>query len=190
MKLFIVFRVYNSDRELSLAVADTLEEGIEKVKAQHPDALNLYGEEAHINGYTITITPNKENDNSLISDPIQYIDNFDDEIYDALITIGKTKGIEINNDLVTNEMISEIRTHIITYLIDATDYTVDLALPKKQYQVGDSVPLKNCVGKIVHLSFLNRYGILLPNNEVDFTDYDRIEDLIADLQERHILINE
>lgn len=187
MKLFIIFRVYNSDREISLAVANTLEEATEKVKARHPDALNLYGEEAHINGYTITVTPNRENENSLISDPFQYIDNFDDAIYDTLITIAKTKGIEIDNDLVTNEMISEIRTHIISYLMNVTDYTVDLTPPKKQYQVGDSVQLKSGLGKIIFIPSMNLYGILFPNHEVKYSTFDNVDDLTEYLKDTGLL---
>jgi hypothetical protein len=82
---------------------------------------------------------------NIVTDEVEYINTFDDIMYVALKNIGKLKGISIENlygeDVLTNEMLGEIRNLIVDYLTTATANTVDLSPPAKEYSLGDKVEL-------------------------------------------------
>lgn len=99
----------------------------------------------------------------IINDDIAYVDYFDDMIYEMIIKIGKTKGLRVEElygeDVLTNEMLSQVRYNIIAFLANVTDKHIDLSPPMRKYKLGDTIYVDNEECKIIQLGE-ESYGVL------------------------------
>jgi hypothetical protein len=139
MKLFKITYEYQTGQWTSgatpseLIVAKDLEDAKNKCREKHPNCEWYGGGEVEVEGYQVFAKYDSVED-SIIEDEIEYIDYFDDVIFNALIDIGKAKAMTVN-EIITNEMLADIRGLIVDHIKKATDDAVDLSAPVKIYEL-------------------------------------------------------
>jgi hypothetical protein len=150
-------------------------QALQKINNEYPNGDWFGGYEVKVDGYDVLAYPEIKP----INDEVEYLELFDDVIYNALIDIGKAKGITINNEIITNEMLGQLRSRIIDYIEVVTDYTVNL-LPPEELEVGDTIYVdENETFHIISLHVLDdeMVGLLDLNGYVSGT-YNDISSLI------------